>query len=1075
MQTRTPRVKLVPPRRPERFLPREALNSRLDGAPAHRLTAVVAAAGFGKSMQLAANALANDWCWYAVDASDSAAPVLAQGLADALRSRLPELEDVAVPQATAADDASVPDSLAAGLARAVEDCLSEDLVLVVDDVHELGRDAPGVRVLEALVRFGPPELHIVLSSRDEVPFSVARLRAQSNVLDLDGSDLAFSSDEVAAVLESVLGTAEFAPALHEVTAGWPVAVQLGAEVLGSVDPGERWDVVAALAARDTPLVAYLAEEIFGNEPPEVRRLLAAIVHFDRVEPGLCGALGFEHADAVLTDLARRGLLSEAGGSFAPHALIRQFVATAWPPSASEIRALRQKAGMWFESQHDAFAATRAFTAARDHRALLRVWESPWADLDTGAAVETILEAAPILPPPEREKWGTLFAHALIIRGDIDEARRWLEPLKGKTPQVYFLEGLAHMHRSEHREALDKLLQARDAYRGEIDPYCPAFAAYQLRALGRIDEARLFAAEARSNARERGELAECDLLDSDLALQDGDLSGALATAENGCLAYVHLRNVLGECSARNRIAMIRTLLGRHDEALEAADAATRASERIGFSHFQAWTGFVRGFVSLRAGLLDEAMVDFASARSIHQRLATSGGADALIGLAEIHCARGERAEARSAYERALVAAREIGDATDRALAGAGLALLLADESPAESVELADVAVQEAPGVPVRIETLLAKGWVAQRLGDGETARTCADEADALARRTGSPSYLAGAIELLAFVDGTTERRLELLREARGIRRCLGERYGEARTVLALASVDGAGVTAEERQRAEGTLRDLGIQPSRAPAGLLAASAGALRRTLAVETLGRFAVVRDGSVVTPSEWQSRKARDLLKILITRRGQATTREYLIELLWPDDDPARTPARLAVALNVLRNVLDPERVQSSEHFVAGGTDGLRLELEELPVDAEEFLTRAGEALHSLAQGEPGAVGVLEAAEAAYAGEFLPEDRYSDWATPLREEIRASYQEVVRALAAAADDPAAAVRYLLRVLALDEYDEDAHLRLVSTLARAGLHGDARRAYRRYVEAMREIGVEPAAYEHVLDAPLDDP
>jgi ATP/maltotriose-dependent transcriptional regulator MalT/DNA-binding SARP family transcriptional activator len=1074
MQTRTPRVKLVPPRRPERFLPRQALNSRLDEAAAHRLTAVVAAAGFGKSMQLAANALANDWCWYAVDASDSAAPVLAQGLADALRRRLPELEDVVVPQATAADDAGVPDSLAAALARAIEDCLSEDLVLVVDDVHEIGRDAPGVRVLEALVRFGPPELHILLSSRDEVPFSVARLRAQSNVLDLDGSDLAFSSDEVAAVLESLLGTAEFAAALHEVTAGWPVAVQLGAEVLGSVDPGERWDVVAALAARDTPLVAYLAEEIFGNEPPEVRRLLAAIAQFDRVEPGLCGALGFEDADAVLADLARRGLLSEAGGSFAPHALIRQFVATAWPLSASEIRALRQKAGAWFESQHDAFSATRAFTAAGDHRSLLRVWESSWADLDTGAAVETILEAAPILPPADREKWGMLFAHALIIRGDIDEARRWLEPLKGKTPQVFFLEGLAHMHRSEHREALDKMLQAREAYRGEIDPYCPAFAAYQLRALGRIDEARQFAAEARSHARERGELAECDLLDSDLALQDGELTAALAAAENGCREYSELRNVLGECSARNRVAMIRSLLGRHDEALEAATAATRASERIGFSHFQAWTGFVRGFVSLRAGLLDEAMVDFASAEAIHERLATSGAADPLIGSAEIHSFRGERAQARSDYERALAAAERVGDASGRAQASAGLARLLADESPTDAIESAEAAVHTAPGVPIRIEALLAKGWVAQRVGNGESARSCAEEAETLARRTGSASFLASAIELLAFVDGAAERRVELLHEAAGIRRRLGERPAEAGTILALASVDATAVTPEERLRAEGTLRDLGIQPSRAPAGLLAASTGGVRRMLAVETLGRFAVVRDGSVVTPSEWQSRKARDLLKILITRRGQATTRDYLIEQLWPEDDPARTPARLAVALNVLRNVLDPERVHSSEHFVAGGSEGLRLELGELHVDAEEFLTRAGEALHSFAEGEPDAVAALEAAEAAYAGEFLPEDRYSDWATPLREEIRAAYQEVVRALAAAADDAAAAVRYLLRVLALDEYDEDAHLRLIATLSRAGLHGDARRAYRRYVEAMREIGVEPAAYEHAPDAPLDD-
>jgi DNA-binding SARP family transcriptional activator len=56
-------------------------------------------------------------------------------------------------------------------------------------------------------------------------------------------------------------------------------------------------------------------------------------------------------------------------------------------------------------------------------------------------------------------------------------------------------------------------------------------------------------------------------------------------------------------------------------------------------------------------------------------------------------------------------------------------------------------------------------------------------------------------------------------------------------------------------------------------------------------------------------------------------------------------------------------------------------------------------------------------------------------------------------------------VRYLLRVLALDPFDEEAHLGLIATLAQAGMYGEARRAYRRYVERMSDIGLEPAAYE----------
>jgi DNA-binding SARP family transcriptional activator len=73
----------------------------------------------------------------------------------------------------------------------------------------------------------------------------------------------------------------------------------------------------------------------------------------------------------------------------------------------------------------------------------------------------------------------------------------------------------------------------------------------------------------------------------------------------------------------------------------------------------------------------------------------------------------------------------------------------------------------------------------------------------------------------------------------------------------------------------------------------------------------------------------------------------------------------------------------------------------------------------------------------------------------------------VTRALAedtAAAGDDAGAAAYLLRILARDAYDEQAHLDLVGVLASGRRHGEARRAYRMYAERMAEIGVEPATF-----------
>ena len=67
-----------------------------------------------------------------------------------------------------------------------------------------------------------------------------------------------------------------------------------------------------------------------------------------------------------------------------------------------------------------------------------------------------------------------------------------------------------------------------------------------------------------------------------------------------------------------------------------------------------------------------------------------------------------------------------------------------------------------------------------------------------------------------------------------------------------------------------------------------------------------------------WQSRKARDLLKILAARRGRPLTRDAAAEALWPNEHPGPLPNRLSVALSTLRKVLDPERVAPADHFIA-------------------------------------------------------------------------------------------------------------------------------------------------------------
>ncbi len=61
-------------------------------------------------------------------------------------------------------------------------------------------------------------------------------------------------------------------------------------------------------------------------------------------------------------------------------------------------------------------------------------------------------------------------------------------------------------------------------------------------------------------------------------------------------------------------------------------------------------------------------------------------------------------------------------------------------------------------------------------------------------------------------------------------------------------------------------------------------------------------------------------------------------------------------------------------------------------------------------------------------------------------------------------------VRYTLRLLSQDPFDEEGHLDLVAVLLDAGRLGAARRRHHIYVRRMKEIGVEPRPLPRVRPA-----
>jgi DNA-binding SARP family transcriptional activator len=131
--------------------------------------------------------------------------------------------------------------------------------------------------------------------------------------------------------------------------------------------------------------------------------------------------------------------------------------------------------------------------------------------------------------------------------------------------------------------------------------------------------------------------------------------------------------------------------------------------------------------------------------------------------------------------------------------------------------------------------------------------------------------------------------------------------------------------------------------------------------------------------------------------------------------------------------------------------------------VDAEEFGRGGATRLYDEGDDAQSRLALAEAVN-AYPGDPFDDDPYPDWTASLREQARAAHLRALRALARLArraGDTDEALHRLLALLDLDPYDEDAHRSIVATLVAAGRHGEARRAQRRYRDAMAEIGVLP--------------
>ena len=235
---------------------------------------------------------------------------------------------------------------------------------------------------------------------------------------------------------------------------------------------------------------------------------------------------------------------------------------------------------------------------------------------------------------------------------------------------------------------------------------------------------------------------------------------------------------------------------------------------------------------------------------------------------------------------------------------------------------------------------------------------------------------------------------------------------------------------------------------------------------IYTLGTLQVVRDTKAVTESDWHTRQARQLLKILITERPRPVSTDRLIEILWPESTPAAAATTLRSAINALRNVLEPNRRnRAPSAYIVTETPGYAFcGHVDIWLDVDTFEQLLDQAERTAEQ--PARRAMLEAALELYKDDYLISDPYADWAQNERERLRERYFTALLQLAtiqAEVGQYAAAITTCRRILARDEVRENAYQALMRYQAESGDSAGALLTYERCRAILsEELGADPS-------------
>ena len=287
----------IPPNRSGNVT-RPRLIERLNEGLSHKLSLVSAPAGFGKTT------LISEWiancdrpaAWLSLGVGDSDLARFLAYLITALQSIGENIGVGALGMLQSGQNA--PTEIV--LTDLLNDItgIQDSFILVLDDYHVV--DAQSIdSALGFLIDHLPPQMHLVIATREDPNLPLAKLRARAQLTEIRASDLRFSDAETANFLNQKMKlnlSEENIAALEARTEGWITGLQLAAISLQRCEDIPSF--IDSFTGSNRFVLDYLVEEVLQQLPEQVLTFLLHTSVLDCFCASLC--------DAVLSESSLSG-------------------------------------------------------------------------------------------------------------------------------------------------------------------------------------------------------------------------------------------------------------------------------------------------------------------------------------------------------------------------------------------------------------------------------------------------------------------------------------------------------------------------------------------------------------------------------------------------------------------------------------------------------------------------------------------------------------------------------------------------------------------------------------------------